>query len=244
MCVGDSAHTGLVVCVYVILYTNKIHLKPLCKETTRLDDLLGHPHRAAWRQQHHSAEKKQRGSRNESRRRRKCLQCGHAGSEGIQNGAGARLFLVFTVRKRRKPSSNWCRGSCTPRSVRHLLPSSASLSAQGMICGSFSRCWTSCALFRSPLLPVSHAQEAYKCKTRLMIWSNLGDLFLCYLFILYIGQKFWKCFLGGNFYWLRESSYELCRVSLTDVWLRAANVNLTARAVQKVRRFVDYTLEI
>lgn len=41
---------------------------------------------------------------------------------------------------------------------------------------------------------------------------------------------------------MRESSYELCRVSLTDVWLRAANANLTARAVLKVRRFVDYTL--
>lgn len=40
---------------------------------------------------------------------------------------------------------------------------------------------------------------------------------------------------------VRESSYKLCRVSRTDVWLGAANVNLTARAVQKVRRFVDYT---
>lgn len=41
---------------------------------------------------------------------------------------------------------------------------------------------------------------------------------------------------------MRESSYELCGVSLTDVWLSAANANLTARAARKVRRFVDYTL--
>lgn len=47
MYVRDSAHIGLVVCVYVILYANKIHLKPLWTAKTKVDDLLGHPHRAA-----------------------------------------------------------------------------------------------------------------------------------------------------------------------------------------------------
>lgn len=157
----------LVVYVCVILYANKIHLKPLWTVATRAHALLGHPHRAASQQrQHHSTEKKQRGSRNESRRGMKRSQCGHAGSEGIRNGAGARLLFhygeeekaaVFKLRRWR-PQAARCEASVTFPLVTQCprndlwVPQSPS-----------------CVPFKSPLQSVSHTREACVPKTRRII---------------------------------------------------------------------------
>lgn len=154
----------LVVYVCVILYANKTHLKSLWTVATRAHALPGHPHRAASQQrQHHSTEKKQRGSRNESRRGMKRSQCGHAGSEGIWNGAGARLLFhygeeekaaVFKLRRWRLQTARCEAVPLVTQCPRNDLwvPQSPS-----------------CVPFKSPLQSVSHTRQACVLKTRRII---------------------------------------------------------------------------
>lgn len=148
-------------------------------------------------EQHRSAEKKQRGSRNESREGMKRSQCGHAGSEGMQNGRSMSCFPLNQERRAAFFKLRWAwqqtadSGRCpfTKLNEWHelhlkcLSPRAAHVGPVlvtrpwGVICGSLRRCRACCAfiasLSSSTLHSVSHTAPHFQTLRWLLIWRSV-----------------------------------------------------------------------